>query len=741
MGIGRHKDGKFDLVLSLRHDADNTRIEQWMRSFKRASRILFDSTDGQMQYGRLFVANKSMGSDEADAWLLQEEGTSSSFVDALGTSGLHMNLKSDEKNKPFVIIHEFGHYGFGLYDEYTGPGGSAECTGDPTTGACIMEHGWWDGDQIDDDGNLTEGDVNEFCTDVDHDPDSDTDQEDIHGEPCWETIQDNYPEVDVPAGLPDAPVPAGHEEVDWILLAEDPRIALVLDKSGSMSLHNAIAGVRLGADYWTNFLAQTGDSLAIVAYDNAQNVILPLTAMTDTMDLSGILNSIAAISSGGTTNIGGAMSEGVGQITSPGDRAATQVMVLFSDGRHNTGTPPEDVLGDMVENGIRAYTVGFGPYADQTRLQEIAEATGGRFEQIDADPDTPDAQLEIQNYLIEISGEVRDGSGIVTMSPGLLPEPTANEREEATKISALHLSASRDIKMLAKRPLAFRTTTSGFDHKAYIEVGSTRATFVASHKEGTSLNFALIRPNGDVVIPKTDPDAVFVNPENRPYTFYVINNPTHGHWIMRITRAQASGEIPFKVFAFSDNRDIAVGLRGIKPVFKVDDKILIRAQIYNKVPLTDILNPVVRVPPRDYVTTLPTTKPIRATLRQRMTQFDIKGTQLERPIPVRNGVYEGELSFDEPGSYSVVVRFTSTGKAMEAEPEAERRREGEEEEKFPPAPVFVRTRRFQIHVGPLSTGKDVETAGGGTIPGWDLARMSFDISGTLKVNTQQDARR
>lgn len=711
MGTGRYKDGKFDLILSIRHDADDTRILQWERSFRRASEILFDATEGQMQFGKLFVGKNSVGSQEADMWLMNEEGTSSTqVVYSLGDSGVHITLKSDEKNKPFVIIHEFGHYALGLFDEYKGPTGvSAECTGSTEQGACIMEHGYWDGDQISDDGVLTEGPINEFCTADNHDPDEDTIQESEHGESCWETIGGYYPDIEVPASVPDdSPEPTGHEDVEWILLVEDPRFALVLDKSGSMSAQNAIAGVRYGADYWVNSLAQTDDSLSIVSYNQAQTVILPLTTVSTVADLSGITDAIADISPGGTTNIGGAMSEGANQITSPGDRAATQVMILFSDGLHNTGTSPETVVSNLVEEGIRVYTIGFGPYVDQDRLRQIAEDTGGGFEQIDADPTTPDAQLEIQNYLIQISGEVRDGTGIITMSPGLLPEPTASEFEEATRIAKLRFTP-KDIELITKRPLAYKSRSTGYDHKAYVEQGSSKATFVVSYQDGKSVNFHILRPNGVIVNPETDADAVFVNPTNAPYAFYIINNPERGYWVMRVTRGQTTGEIPFKVFAFSENKEISIGVKGIRPLYRVGDTVSLQSQVYCRVPLTDIVDPIARIMPK-VKKTRSLTKLVKTTLRQRLLSYDPSGTPSKIQTTLDNGVYRGEFTFDEPGSYTVSIRFVNSGKAREASSISERRREGDKEDKIEPAPPFVRTKRFQVHVGPLPTGKDVETS-------------------------------
>jgi hypothetical protein len=383
-------------------------------------------------------------------------------------------------------------------------------------------------------------------------------------------------------------------------------------------------------------------------------------------------------------------------------------MILFSDGLHNTGTAPETVTSNLVENGIRVYTIGFGAYADQERLQQIAESTGGRFEQLDADPITSDAQLEIQNYLIEVSGEVRDGNGIITMSPGLLPEPSAHELEKATRIAGLRFRA-KDIELIARMPLAHRCRSTGYDHRAYVEDQSSRATFVVSHQAGKSVNFHLLRPNGEIVNPETDPDAVFVNPDNAPYAFYIVSKPQSGHWIMRVTRGQVTGEIPFKVFAFSENKRISIGIKGTRILHGVHDTIPLQSQVYCRTPLTGIIDPIARVMPR-FMKARSLTKLVKTTLKQRLVAHDSAGDILRSQTPLNNGVYKGELAFDEPGSFSVSLRFVNSGKAREASAIAERRRKDDKEDEIEPPPRFERIKRFQIHVGPLPAGKDVETS-------------------------------
>lgn len=700
MGLGRYKDGKFDLVLSVRHDADADRLALWEASFRRASELLYDSTDGQMQLGRVYCANDSRGTSEADAFLMEEEGKSftTTPIPGLGTPDLHVVLKGDERKKPFIVVHELAHYLYAVWDEYED---ATRCTNDTSTGACIMEWGWGAGDTLEDDGTLVPGLISEFCTVDNHDPDGGTEQEANNGESCWETIVGAFSDVSLPSGLPDTPAPAGHDTVEWIMLADAARFSLVLDRSGSMSTGNAIAGVRFGADYWVRYLKETGDELSVVQYNHDPDDILPHTLLTASTDLDPTLSAIAGITASGDTNIGGALSRGMDHVLSPGDQAATQVLVLFSDGLHNTGTDPATVLPDLVDNGIRVYTIGFGPGADQALLETIAADTGGRFEQIDAAPDSAAAQLEIQNHLIEISGEVREGSGIVTMTPGLLGEPVAGEPDSATEAAELQPSSSPTAirEALAKRPFHFRPRPRGVDHRAHIEAGSIRATFVVSHLIGTEVGFHLVRPDGSIVDPSSDPSVTFVDPKGTPYAFYLVRDPMPGTWIMRLSRRSPRGTIPFKVFAFSENPGLSLAVTGTRRLHRAGADVELGIQA---VALADIVG---TRPPRVTVTRAGNRKlrePVKVT--PGAVGFDASG----RPRRGSRSGFTAKFNAPEPGRYEVTIEMVNTGRARQEVSIGELLEDGDHEVQLPAPPPFVRTHRVQVHVGPLSTGAELE---------------------------------
>ena len=238
MPLADYHEGAFSLHACFTFfDSDNNpvaptqeTVEQWKQSWGYASALLHKATHGQMRIGTIRVGYADC--PHADAYMCQDHGDSKTPYVSKDRSYIH--LADDARTHPFVIIHEFGHYGLGIEDEYRGGSDYVQdrtCTGDPRTHACIMEFSRDEGDKILDfrTGKLREGQVFEFCSPADHNLATkkksslppDNAQEELHHQSCWETIKKNYPrgafgELRIPkTPFPEAGI-AAPEPIKWV---------------------------------------------------------------------------------------------------------------------------------------------------------------------------------------------------------------------------------------------------------------------------------------------------------------------------------------------------------------------------------------------------------------------------------------------------------------------------------------------------------------------------------------------
>lgn len=650
MGIGRLVGDHFDLIVSIRHNAAQARVDEWEASFAQASRLLWDATDGQHRFGTIYVCNNSTGGRNADAWLLEPEGRSSSAVDALGNETAHMTLYGDERFKPFIVIHEFGHYGYGVYDEYAGSGGDAECVGGTTSDACIMEAGWGSGDRFGNSatgGALVTGRVSEFCVSGNHDPDSDSYQDEIHGESCWQTIVDNYPGMTIPAGTPTAAAPGGAGTISWVVLAPEQRFVLVIDRSGSM-LGNKMQQALTGSDWWADN-AVLNDRLGVVSFANSARTDIGLTTITGQPDRDAVQSAIGAIAAGGQTAIGDGLREALGEILNAGQRAATQVVVLLTDGLHNNGEDPNAVLPDLSANGVRVYTIGIGPSIDSALLQSIASATGGTFYRIDPSLSSGDQEFRIRTVLTEISGIARDNGGVVTTRPEKLGEEKVVER------------------------------------RVLIEEGSELATFAVTWDgDPRAVELELEAPDGTVInLGAVPPEARPID-TGRPYTGFQVEKPVPGEWLVRMRpeRGQVSRG---QLYVFSQNAHIDGGLFTPDARVAPGDPIRLYLQTYFDQPIGGLQVSAAAILPDG------STAPV---------QFGDDGDPITGDAVAKDGTYSAvfDETHDAEGAYRFQVTVTSDGSSV-FYPEAGEKREPGDAEPTTPIPAFERRFTLTVMVG------------------------------------------
>jgi uncharacterized protein YegL len=410
--------GAWDFGVSMRFNATTQQLERTETEFQKASLLIYDASDGQQEFGDVFVCDMKGAGKAAEVWVLAP-GSSwlSRAPGRFGVSGQHIELCYDDMvysnakaDGSWVVAHEWGHHAYGIKDEYSGPtNGAKECVVVPAAvadrTACLIENFWNHGA---DGASLTE-----WCVASNHDPNNDTWQEDINGQSCWENLVDAYPDVTAPAALPDAgPTTNPLEWFTWTELEEGTRIVLVIDDSGSMSNDNKMALARLGGKIFTN-LARDGQKLGVVRFNSSASSIYALNVMSDA-NRAAAKAAIDTLDAGGGTNIDAGLTVALGLITGDGERSCQQAIVLLSDG--NQGGPVNSGLIDtLVTNGVVVHAIALGPSGvDIPTMQGVANQTGGKYFYADNGGVLP-------GIFAQLSAETSEGGVLNTANGTLTP--------------------------------------------------------------------------------------------------------------------------------------------------------------------------------------------------------------------------------------------------------------------------------------------------------------------------------
>ena len=160
--------------------------------------------------------------------------------------------------------------------------------------------------------------------------------------------------------------------------------AVVVDRSGSM---NGNAGGRGSGSRWSALLTAFGgflsaladtkdqEEVGLVSYSNSASIDEYLTDR-----LSDPQETLNRLHPNGSTNIYAGIVDGTAVLTRSGRvrSDANKIMVVMTDGQHNTGPEPILAANEAARDKITIYTITFGSDADVTRMKAVAAATGGK---------------------------------------------------------------------------------------------------------------------------------------------------------------------------------------------------------------------------------------------------------------------------------------------------------------------------------------------------------------------------
>ena len=118
MGIGVVDGGRLKIVVVARAELTSAEWAQWRRAISKASELLFDATQGQLQIGDVYFADDGNGDDTADV-ILYPSGDPSFSSGRFGNTGAAVHIMPYVKEQVLTFLHEFGHHLWGLGEEYS----------------------------------------------------------------------------------------------------------------------------------------------------------------------------------------------------------------------------------------------------------------------------------------------------------------------------------------------------------------------------------------------------------------------------------------------------------------------------------------------------------------------------------------------------------------------------------------------------------------------------------------------
>src|SRR5258708_12831227 len=307
------------------------------------------------------------------------------------------------------------HHSFGVADEYSGQGGAGHCAKPPDAASlnfCLMDNFFTRGGRS---AGGTTYTLKEYCVKSNHDPDITTFQTSVNHKSFWETVA-AHPKrsATAPSGLPNSTPPTPTAPT-FRTGVSGLRVVIVIDHSGSMGDNNKLDFAKRAGALFVGAL-KTGDSVAVVSFDNTITVNYPLTQITGATTQNAATSAINAIQRGGSTDIGDALLTALSQITNATPRGCNEVIVLLTDGDFNVGPDPHSVAPTVADQGVTILSVGVGSEISaggQEVLQYIPSQTPGKYFRLST-------AFGLLGLFFQISLEATE-DGLLTRSPLALP--------------------------------------------------------------------------------------------------------------------------------------------------------------------------------------------------------------------------------------------------------------------------------------------------------------------------------
>ena len=330
------------------------------------------------------------------------------FPDGQGPgSDLDMLTAANRDAAGYTLAHEWGHYAYGIYDEYRGQDDgtgrpiyfprSSDTPAEPS----IMTNQWLAaasrGGQL---AWLNHSTADNY--------EAETGQGRAYGASGWEVLA-RSPDEDPRRGVRDtlphrvqysslnAVQPTAADgwvhielpnsacrsqlEIQW-MDEEDLELQLVIDRSGSME-GDPLENAKRAAQTLVDVVPLNRTALGVVTFDDTAFQSVPITPITTAAVQGNIKQSIGIIASGGSTALFDAAALALDRLQAYRNAQqsnANRVVFLLTDGLDNASSVTQgDVTSAYVAADVPLITFGYGEFAPDGVLRQLADDTGGLF--------------------------------------------------------------------------------------------------------------------------------------------------------------------------------------------------------------------------------------------------------------------------------------------------------------------------------------------------------------------------
>lgn len=454
----------FDLVISLHNDPagdDNpnndtgaeaqTAYEQIIRFWADA---VYEQSNGAVRLGKVRIFRNGIYGALADvvwnaaAWPSaapsgfgvsgQHINFGDVFTDGCGP-GCNINFLTRQEEGGYTLGHEFGHYVFGLYDEYQGnvatdPNIYWPLSGDTPVQDSIMNSQWnavipggnnfrWLNHSTSNNYQANTGQGRSYgasgwevlIREVGNDP-KDGDRSTLAQRVRYTalvgqepTAADNWMVLELPGERNNA-----RSDLEIIWMQDDIEMQIVLDRSGSMA-GDPFANAQQGARTLVDDVENGNTALGVVSFETTVTQNQPIIPIPDPPGTvkNDIKTVITNLTVGDTTAMFDAAKLALDNLVSYATTNATnaaQLVFLLSDGLNNASAPENTqatVTAAYQAADVPLSTFAYGGFAPDGVLRQLAEDTGGLFRA------SPTSLAEIQSAFLAVKAALTSSAAVL----------------------------------------------------------------------------------------------------------------------------------------------------------------------------------------------------------------------------------------------------------------------------------------------------------------------------------------